>query len=70
MGQDGSQVSRRSNSQRNSLNMDDAPIQNSTVIQLPQLSDIDKQFMTLERQQRLIRDQAELIKELVSDGTD
>ena len=52
------------------MNMDDAPIQNSTVIQLPQLSDIDKQFMTLERQQRLIRDQAELIKELVSDGTD
>jgi len=30
---------------------------------MPQLSDLDKQYITLERQQELIREQAKLIEE-------
>jgi len=35
----------------------------SNVIPLPQLSEIDKQFIILEKQQQLIREQAKLISE-------
>jgi len=33
------------------------------VIPIPQLSELDKQFITLEKQQELIREQAKLIEE-------
>lgn len=33
------------------------------VISIPQLSELDKQFITLEKQRELIREQAKLIKE-------
>jgi len=35
----------------------------SNVIPLPQLSELDKQFIILEKQQQLIREQAKLISE-------
>jgi len=35
----------------------------NVVIKMPQLSDLDKQYITLERQQELIREQAKLIEE-------
>jgi hypothetical protein len=34
------------------------------VIKFPQISELDKQFMTIESQQQTIRDQAALIKKL------
>jgi hypothetical protein len=34
------------------------------VIKFPQISELDKQFMTIESQQQIIRDQAALIKKL------
>ena len=37
----------------------------SNVIPLPQLSEIDKQFIILEKQQQLIREQAKLIEALL-----
>tara|TARA_R100000963_G_C4552840_1_gene45049 strand:+ start:281 stop:418 length:138 start_codon:yes stop_codon:yes gene_type:complete len=36
---------------------------NTNVIKIPQLSGIDKQFIALEKQQQLIREQARLIEE-------
>ena len=33
------------------------------VISIPQLSELDKQFIALEKQQELIREQAKLIEE-------
>ena len=33
------------------------------VIPIPQLSELDKQFIALEKQQELIREQAKLIEE-------
>ena len=33
------------------------------VIPIPQLSELDKQFIALEKQQQLIREQARLIEE-------
>jgi len=36
---------------------------NTNVIKIPQLSVIDKQFIALEKQQQLIREQARLIEE-------
>ena len=33
------------------------------VIPIPQLSELDKQFLALEKQQQLIREQARLIEE-------
>ena len=35
----------------------------SNVIPLPQLSELDKQYIVLEKQQQLIREQAKLIAE-------
>jgi len=35
----------------------------SNVIPLPQLSELDKQYIALEKQQQLIREQAKLIAE-------
>lgn len=34
------------------------------IIEFPKISELDKQFMTLESQQKIIRDQAALIKKL------
>ena len=36
---------------------------NTNVIPLPQLSELDKQYIALEKQQQLIREQAKLIEE-------
>ena len=36
----------------------------SKIIEFPQTSKLDKQFMTIEAQQKIIRDQAALIKKL------
>jgi len=36
---------------------------NTNVILLPQLSELDKQYIALEKQQQLIREQAKLIAE-------
>jgi len=36
---------------------------NTNVIPLPQLSELDKQYIALEKQQQLIREQAKLIAE-------
>ena len=36
---------------------------NTNVIKMPQLSDLDRQYITLEKQQELIREQAKLIEE-------
>lgn len=36
----------------------------SKIIEFPQTSELDKQFMTIEEQQKIIRDQAALIKKL------
>jgi len=36
---------------------------NTNVIKMPQLSEADKQYITLEKQQELIREQAKLIEE-------
>jgi len=36
---------------------------NNNVIKMPQLSDLDRQFIALEKQQELIREQAKLIEE-------
>jgi len=33
------------------------------VVRFPQISDIDKQYMALEKQQQLIREQSKLIAE-------
>jgi|TARA_R110000824_G_scaffold9855_1_gene43620 hypothetical protein len=41
---------------------------NTNVIPLPQLSEIDKQFIALERQQKEIREQAKLIQEKLNNG--
>jgi len=38
-------------------------LEKSNVIKIPQLSVIDKQFIALEKQQQLIREQARLIEE-------
>jgi len=35
----------------------------NNVITIPQLSELDKQFIALEKQQELIREQAKLIEE-------
>jgi hypothetical protein len=35
----------------------------NNVVKMPQLSDLDRQFITLEKQQELIREQAKLIEE-------
>ena len=37
------------------------------VISIPQLSELDKQFITLEKQQEQIREQAKLIAEKTND---
>jgi len=39
----------------------------SKIIEFPQTSELDKQFMTIESQQQVIRDQAALIKQLEDD---
>ena len=36
---------------------------NNNVIKMPQLSEADRQYITLEKQQELIREQAKLIEE-------
>ena len=36
----------------------------SKIIEFPQTSELDKQFMTIEAQQKIIRDQAAKIKKL------
>ena len=36
---------------------------NTNVIKMPQLSNLDRQYITLEKQQELIREQAKLIEE-------
>ena len=36
---------------------------NTNVIKMPQLSEADRQYITLEKQQELIREQAKLIEE-------
>ena len=36
---------------------------NTNVIPLPQLSELDKQYIALEKQQQLIREQSKLIAE-------
>ena len=36
---------------------------NNNVVHLPQLSEIDKQFIVLEKQKKLIQEQLKLIKE-------
>jgi len=38
-------------------------LERSNVVPLPQASEVDKQFITLEKQQELIREQAKLIEE-------
>ena len=35
-----------------------------TIIEFPKISELDRQYMTLESQQEIIRDQAALIKKL------
>tara|TARA_Y100000746_G_scaffold18434_1_gene14397 strand:- start:405 stop:539 length:135 start_codon:yes stop_codon:yes gene_type:complete len=35
----------------------------NNVVKMPQLSELDKQFITLEKQRELIREQAKLIEE-------
>jgi len=35
----------------------------NNVVKMPQLSDLDRQFIILEKQQELIREQAKLIEE-------
>jgi len=39
----------------------------NNVVKMPQLSDLDRQFITLEKQQELIREQAKLIEEKQND---
>mgnify|MGYP001258779489 CR=1 FL=1 len=39
----------------------------NNVIPIPQLSELDKQFIALEKQQELIREQAKLIAERSND---
>ena len=36
---------------------------NTNVIKMPQLSNLDRQYITLEKQQELIREQSKLIEE-------
>jgi len=36
---------------------------NNNVIKMPQLSEADRQYITLEKQQELIREQSKLIEE-------
>ena len=36
---------------------------NTNVIKMPQLSSLDRQYITLEKQQELIREQSKLIEE-------
>jgi len=36
---------------------------NNNVIKMPQLSETDRQYITLEKQQELIREQSKLIEE-------
>jgi len=38
-------------------------LEKNNVITIPQLSELDKQFIALEKQQELIREQAKLIAE-------
>jgi len=38
-------------------------LERNNVIPIPQLSELDRQFITLEKQQELIREQAKLIEE-------
>jgi len=38
-------------------------LERNNVIPIPQLSELDKQFITLEKQQKEIREQAKLIEE-------
>jgi len=38
-------------------------LERNNVIPIPQLSELDKQFIVLEKQQELIREQAKLIAE-------
>jgi hypothetical protein len=38
-------------------------LERNNVIPIPQLSELDKQFIALEKQQELIREQAKLIEE-------
>jgi len=38
-------------------------LERNNVIPIPQLSELDKQFIALEKQQELIREQAKLISE-------
>jgi len=38
-------------------------LERNNVIPIPQLSELDKQFITLEKQQQEIREQAKLIEE-------
>tara|TARA_B100000902_G_scaffold375567_1_gene405706 strand:+ start:757 stop:882 length:126 start_codon:yes stop_codon:yes gene_type:complete len=38
-------------------------LERNNVIPIPQLSELDKQFIALEKQQELIREQAKLIAE-------
>jgi len=38
-------------------------LERNNVIPIPQLSELDKQFITLEKQQQEIREQAKLISE-------
>lgn len=38
----------------------------TNVVQFPQFSEVDKQFVTLEKQQKIIREQSELIKSFIA----
>jgi len=38
-------------------------LEKSNVVKMPQLSEVDKQYIVLEKQQELIREQSKLIKE-------
>tara|TARA_R100000541_G_scaffold35713_1_gene43917 strand:- start:702 stop:833 length:132 start_codon:yes stop_codon:yes gene_type:complete len=38
-------------------------LERSNVVKMPQLSETDKQYVALEKQQELIREQSKLIKE-------
>jgi len=38
-------------------------LEKSNVVKMPQLSEIDKQYVALEKQQELIREQSKLISE-------
>ena len=40
---------------------------NTNVIKMPQLSNLDRQYITLEKQQELIREQSKLISEKQND---